>query len=116
MQITSASMAWLLLQENEQVQYLQKIAQMRKKSSGPKNNMDEHCHSEAPIQLPSSPSTASSRTTTAPPSWRLMMGFDYLIEFAFIAYSTLSADTMLSRFAIVLCRPTEYLRLWDKAS
>ena len=26
MQTTSASMAWLLLQENEQVQYLQKIA------------------------------------------------------------------------------------------
>ena len=25
-------MAWLFLQENEQVQYLQKIAQMRKKS------------------------------------------------------------------------------------
>ena len=27
-------MAWLFLLENEQVQYLQKIAQMRKKSSG----------------------------------------------------------------------------------
>ncbi len=28
-------MAWLFLQENEQVQYLQKIAQMRKKSIRP---------------------------------------------------------------------------------
>jgi len=31
MQTTSAPMAWLFLQENVQVQYLQKIAQMRKK-------------------------------------------------------------------------------------
>ena len=29
-------MAWLFLPENVQVQYLQKIAQMRRKSSGPK--------------------------------------------------------------------------------
>jgi len=35
MQTTSASMAWLFLQENVQVQYLQKIAQMRKKSLRP---------------------------------------------------------------------------------
>ena len=35
MQTTSAPMAWLFLQENEQVQYLQKIAQMRKKSLRP---------------------------------------------------------------------------------
>ena len=35
MQTTSAPMAWLLLQENEQAQYLQKIAQMRKKSIRP---------------------------------------------------------------------------------
>ena len=35
MQTTSAPMAWLFLQENVQVQYLQKIAQMRKKSIRP---------------------------------------------------------------------------------
>ena len=35
MQTTSAPMAWLYLQENVQVQYLQKIAQMRKKSLRP---------------------------------------------------------------------------------
>ena len=29
MQTTSASMAWLFLQENEQVQYLQKIAMQK---------------------------------------------------------------------------------------
>jgi hypothetical protein len=36
-------MAWLFLQENEQVKYLQKIAQMRKKSLRPQiiNNMVE---------------------------------------------------------------------------
>ena len=31
MQTTSAPMAWLFLQENVQVQYLQKFTQMRKK-------------------------------------------------------------------------------------
>ena len=36
MQTTSASMAWLFLQENEQVQYLQKIARRAKNPSGPK--------------------------------------------------------------------------------
>ena len=35
MQTTSAPMAWLFLQENVQVQYLQKIAQKRKKSIRP---------------------------------------------------------------------------------
>ena len=38
MQTTSAPMAWLFLQENVQVQYLQKIAQMRKKSIRPQCN------------------------------------------------------------------------------
>ncbi len=43
MQTTSAPMAWLYLQENVQVQYLQKIAQMRKKSLRPQmfNDMVE---------------------------------------------------------------------------
>ena len=36
MQTTSASMAWLFLQENEQVQYLQKIALRAENPSGPK--------------------------------------------------------------------------------
>ncbi len=40
MQTTSAPMAWLLLQENVQVQYLQKIAQMRKKSIRPQMFID----------------------------------------------------------------------------
>jgi hypothetical protein len=35
MQTTSAPMAWLFLQENEQVQYLQKIALRAKNPSGP---------------------------------------------------------------------------------
>ena len=36
MQTTSAPMAWLFLQENEQVQYLQKIALRAENPSGPK--------------------------------------------------------------------------------
>ena len=36
MQTTSASMAWLFLQENVQVQYLQKIALRAKNPFGPK--------------------------------------------------------------------------------
>ena len=36
MQTTSASMAWLFLQENEQVQYLQKIALRAENLSSPK--------------------------------------------------------------------------------
>ncbi len=36
MQTTSASMAWLFLQENVQVQYLQKIALRAKNPIGPK--------------------------------------------------------------------------------
>ena len=36
MQTTSAPMAWLFLQENVQVQYLQKIALRAKNPSGPK--------------------------------------------------------------------------------
>ncbi len=36
MQTTSAPMAWLFLQENVQVQYLQKIALCAKNPSGPK--------------------------------------------------------------------------------
>ena len=36
MQTTSAPMAWLFLQENVQVQYLQKIALRAKKTFGPK--------------------------------------------------------------------------------
>jgi len=36
MQTTSAPMAWLFLQENEQVQYLQKIALRAENPFGPK--------------------------------------------------------------------------------
>ena len=36
MQTTSASMAWLFLQENEQVQYLQKIALRAENPYGPR--------------------------------------------------------------------------------
>ena len=36
MQTTSAPMAWLFLQENVQVQYLQKIALRAKNPSGPR--------------------------------------------------------------------------------
>ena len=37
MQTTSAPMAWLFLQENVQVQYLQKIALRAENPSGPKH-------------------------------------------------------------------------------
>ena len=42
--------------------------------------------------------------------------FDYHIEFAFIAYSTLSADRMLARFTEVLRRQTECFRKWIEYS
>ena len=42
MQTTSAPMAWLFLQENVQVQYLQKIALRAKNPFGPKWSLSGH--------------------------------------------------------------------------
>ena len=41
MQTTSASMAWLFLQENEQVQYLQKIALRAENPYGSRYNSEK---------------------------------------------------------------------------